>query len=113
MAGAFFCSFMVYWLTGFAGYGAVGDYVDSNLLVSLPINTATNVARVMITVVLVSSFPLQMHPTKNAISNIIWKHDAPNLEPKYYYGLVVALCVSTWIVGTAVKDLSVVLSFIG
>jgi len=111
--GAIVFAIGIYFLTALSGYLIFGNIVDPDMLVSFPRNTYTSVARLMIAVVLCTTFPLQMFPTKNAVCNIIFGVDAINCKNWQYYGTIFLLMASAWAVGIFIKDLSIVLAFIG
>lgn len=111
--GAIVLSIGIYFLTALSGYLVFGSIVDSDMLVSFPKNTYTTVARLGVAIVVCTTFPLQMFPTKNAVCNIFFGKDAYNCNRKQYYGIIVGLLVAAWTVGILIKDLSIVLTFIG
>jgi len=111
--GAIVFAIGIYFLTALGGYLIFGSVVDSDMLVSFPRNTYTSVARLMIALVLCTTFPLQMFPTKNAVCNIFFGWDALECNNWQYYGTVFALMASAWAIGIFIKDLSIVLAFIG
>jgi len=111
--GAIVFAIGIYFLTALSGYLIFGSVVNPDMLVSFPRNTYTSVARLMIALVLCTTFPLQMFPTKNAVCNIIFGVDAINCKKWQYYGTIILLMASAWAIGIFIKDLSIVLAFIG
>jgi len=111
--GAIVFAIGIYFLTALSGYLIFGSVVNPDMLVDFPRNTYTSVARLMIALVLCTTFPLQMFPTKNAVCNIIFGVDAIKCKNWQYYGTIFLLMASAWAVGIFIKDLSIVLAFIG
>lgn len=111
--GAISISVLLYFLTAISGYKAFGDTVDADLLISFPINTYSSVARLGIAMVLCTSFPLQMYPTKNSVCNIIFGKDAYECSNVRYYVTIFMLLSVAWFVGIYTNDLSVILEFVG
>lgn len=111
--GAISMAIVIYFLTALAGYKAFGDIVDPDMLRSFPINTYSSVARLGIGMVLCTTYPLQMYPTKNSICNIIFGLDAEECSNKRYYGTIFVLLAASWGIGICINDLSIILAFIG
>jgi len=111
--GAISMSVVFYFLTALAGYKAFGDTVDADLLRSFPINKYSNAARIGITVVLCTTFPLQMFPTKNSVCNLIFGKDAVECSNVRFYGASFLLVAAAWIIGVWINDLSIILAFGG
>jgi len=111
--GAVFMAIVIYFMTALAGYKAFGDIVDSDLLLSFPINTYSSVARLGTGIVLCTTFPLQMYPTKNSVCNIIFGLEAHECSNLQYYGIIFLLLAVAWGVGVAINNLSIILAFIG
>lgn len=111
--GAIVLAIGFYCLTALSGYLVFGRIVDPDMLVSFPKNTYTSVARLGIAIVVCTTFPLQMFPTKNAVCHIFFGKDANDCNRKEYYSIVVGLMVAAWAIGIFIKDLSIVLTFIG
>jgi len=104
---------LVYFLTALGGYLAFGDSVDANLLLSFPINTYSSIARIGIATSLCTTIPLQMYPAKNSVCNIFFGLDAYECSNVRYYGIILLLLAGCWGVGLLVKDLSIILAFMG
>jgi len=113
ICGAISMSTVVYFLTALGGYVAFGDIVDADLLQSFPINTYSSIARIGIVLSLCTTIPLQMYPVKNSVCNIFFGLDAYECSSERHYGTVLLLLAACWGVGLHVKDLSVILSFLG
>jgi len=111
--GALLMAISIYFITALAGYQVYGDIVDANLLKSFPVMTYTTIARLGIAMVLCTTFPLQMYPTKNSICNIIYGLDAYECSNARYYGTIVVVLAAAWGIGVSITDLSIILAFIG
>merc|ERR1719499_1677315 len=79
----------------------------------MPDSLLATLARLAIGATVVSCFALQMQPTKNSVSQIIWHTDAVHLTRKEFLLLVLSLFGSAWLIALFVTDLSIALSFIG
>jgi len=111
--GAISMSIVFYFLTALAGYKAFGDTVDADLLRSFPINKYSSAARIGITTVLCTTFPLQMFPTKNSVCNLIFGKDAVECSNVRFYSTSFLLVAAAWIIGVWINDLSIILAFGG
>jgi len=111
--GAISMSIVLYFLTAVAGYKAFGDSVDADLLRSFPINKYTSAARIGITTVLCTTFPLQMFPTKNSVCNLIFGKNAVDCSNFQFYITTFFLVAATWVIGVWINDLSIILEFGG
>merc|ERR1719204_1711072 len=54
-----------------------------------------------------------MYPLKNSVCNIFFGLDAYECSNVRYYGTIILLLAACWGVGLHVKDLSIILSFMG
>jgi len=113
MFGAILMVVAIYFITALAGYQALGDIVDANVLETLPLNTWTSVARLSVGIVLVTSFPLQMYVAKNAACNILYGLDAWECSNCRYYSTIFVMLAISWLIGVCIGDLSIILSLIG
>jgi len=112
-SGAIFMAFVIFILTALGGYRAFGDIVDVDVLKTFPLNSYSSAARLAITIVLITAFPIQMFPTKNCVCNIIFGLDAHECSNCKYYFTIFALLAGAWTVGICINDLSIILAFIG
>jgi len=64
--------FWIYMIIGLLGYLTFGDKVEDNILNSYPKTTAVSVGRVALTILVTFSYPLQCHPARKSIDNIIF-----------------------------------------
>jgi len=111
--GAILGSTATYIVVAYLGYHAFGDYVDADLLQSLPDSVVATVARVAICLNLLTTYPLQMYPTKNSISQLIWQVDACDLPLPKYITMIVCIFAASWGIGMAVDDLGTILAYVG
>merc|ERR1719499_1382114 len=79
----------------------------------MPDSLLATLARLAIGATVVSCFALQMQPTKNSVSQMIWHTDAVHLSRKEFLLLVLSLFGCAWLIALFVNDLSIALSFIG
>jgi len=112
-SGAIFMAFVLFTLVALGGYRAFGDMVDADVLKTFPLNTYSSTARLAITIVLMTTFPIQMHPTKNSVCNLIFGLDAHQCSNGRYYFTIFALLAAAWTVGICINDLSIIMAFIG
>lgn len=109
---AFSLACVVYTLVSLAGYKVFGSTVDSDLLKSFPRSVYVTIARIGISLCLITCYPLQMYPCKKAISNILFSKDAVECSNATYYTLVFSLASVVYLIVIFVEDLSVVFTFI-
>jgi len=111
--GALSMSIALYFLTALAGYKAFGSSVDADLLRSFPINRYSSAARIAITTVLCTSFPLQMYPTKNSVCNLVFGKNANACSNFRFYSTTFLLVLTSWSIGVYIHDLSIILALVG
>ena len=61
----------IYLVISFCGYFTFGNAVSSDILENYPHTVVVSVARVAISIVVVFSFPLQLHPARSSIKSLI------------------------------------------
>ena len=105
------CSFNVFVAT--AGYLCFGDYVNADLLKSLPSNDYTTAARAGMGLCLVTCYPLQMHPVKKAMSNILFSTKLLDCNQRTYFSVVFIMTLVVYVIALLIDDLSTVFTFIG
>ena len=62
---------MLYLVVSLCGYFTYGDSVSSDILETYPHIAVVNVARVAIALVVVFSYPLQLHPARSSLKSIV------------------------------------------
>jgi amino acid permease len=111
---------VVYIIMASCGYISYGDAVNSNILVSYPNNVLTSLARVFVSFVVSTHYPLQAHPARKSVLSLLAYMYNNGVEPTnvfvYYarYILVVAIFLGlSLVIALTVEDLGVVLAFVG
>jgi amino acid permease len=111
----------IYLVVAVCGYHAYGSSIRSDLLLSYPVLPAVSVARLMITIVVVFSYPLIVFPARKSILSIVhfFLDPDPHVWPDErmgrirYYVVTACLLSMTLLVGLTVTDLGDVLSVTG
>lgn len=103
----------MYIATAIFGYYSFGDGVEADILKIFPKNTWSIVARIALSANVMTGFPLQMHPTKNGISEIIFGKEASLLSRSKYIPLVLGIFALSWIGALVIPSLDIVLAFVG
>merc|ERR1719499_668137 len=104
---------MTYVAVAYMGYHAFGSYVKSDLLATLPDSAVATIARFAISLNLVTTIPLQMHPTKNSLAQLFWEVDANDLPCTTYIILILTVFALSWGIAMVVNDLGTVLAYVG
>ncbi|KNC81178.1 hypothetical protein SARC_06489 [Sphaeroforma arctica JP610] len=93
-----------------------GPTIDKDLLKMYPKSTLMTICRLCITLLVVTSYPLQTHPCRDNITHLLAKV-FPRMDvfhsARIYYGITGAICLSGYIVAICVTDLSKVLAVVG
>eukprot|EP01135_Chromosphaera_perkinsii_P001479 Nk52_evm8s179 gene=Nk52_evmTU8s179 len=108
----------MYLIVGIMGYLTYYDNVEGNLLSSYPAgNEIVNSCRLLVAVLGAVSYPLQIHPARISLDNLLWGHKKYNGEDKsasLRYWLESAFLIGgTFTVSMIVRDLGVVFGVIG
>ena len=118
----------IYVLISFAGYVTFGPVVKSDILATYPASPLVAVARLAISVVVTFSYPLQSHPSRGCILSLIdlarrkWSSGSvggaaaaspPKPSALLFYGVSTGFLVASSAIALSIKDLGVVLSFVG
>merc|ERR1711879_597830 len=108
-----FC-WVVYVLTAVAGYKAYGDLVEPDLLKSLPNNEFISMlAKLAVTLSLLTSFPVQMHPIKDSVSNIAFNTNLGEISCCRFFLVTLGSFLVAFIIAMFVPGLDVMLAFSG
>eukprot|EP01135_Chromosphaera_perkinsii_P001480 Nk52_evm9s179 gene=Nk52_evmTU9s179 len=116
-----FCT-CIYLVVGIFGYLTYASKVESNILNSFPAdNEIVNSCRLLVAFLAAFSYPLQIHPCRISLDNIVWGHKKVTyLDPAEdksvnirYWVESVILIGSTFALSMAVDDLGVVFGVIG
>lgn len=114
-------SSVMYLVVAVCGYYTYGDSIKSDLLLNYPGTGLITTARVMISLVVALSYPLQINPARRSFMSIMKAlydkddiDDAPvRVLQIRYYGFTLLFLIATLAIGLSVTDLGVVISVIG
>lgn len=111
-------AFSVYLLIGLFGYYVYGDNVDDNLLRNYPSTSGVvTVIRVMISLLVTFTFPLQSHPSRTCLMTLwesVWpSHGARRVKSFRYLVITLVFLALANVVGSLVTNLTVVLAIVG
>ncbi|GAV47165.1 hypothetical protein ZYGR_0E01810 [Zygosaccharomyces rouxii] len=65
-------AFVLYTIIGGAGYLTFGDHIAGNIITLYPPSLSTTIGRVAIVLLVMLAFPLQCHPARSSINNILY-----------------------------------------
>jgi len=88
---------LLYILMGICGYVTYGSHINDDLLGSYPLNVEVTIARLGLGFVVAVSYPLLMHPTRDAVLNNIFQFS--KIEPDSKTGTIMYYSVVTFLVG--------------
>jgi len=88
-----------------------GEWKD-NIILMYPSSPVISIAQVAIGLLVLLSYPLQVHPCRASLDKVIGAI-LPGKEGSLYFGMTLGIIVSGWIVAVTVQDLSVVLALVG
>lgn len=108
-------AFVVYVVLGSAGYATYGELVQHDVLSSYPATSrVVAVARVLISMVVTVSYPLQAHPSRACITTIANRLHGPGLDDHALYLAITSVFVAaSGTLAFVVSDLGLVLSVVG
>jgi len=105
---------VVYVGAAYTGYVTFGTMVDSDVLRSYPSGLIpVNIARFAITLALVGSYPVQLHPARNSMSMLLFGVPASKLKAIKYLAVTIGVWGTTVLVALSTDDLGTVATFIG
>jgi len=113
-----FATFL-YVVASIAGYVTYGDSIKSDLLLNYPAVGIMTAARMMISFVVLFSFPLQINPARRSGMTIMHNYMDGGKEPSNqslqmrYYGFTAVFLAISLALSLAIKDLGVVCKVIG
>jgi amino acid permease len=114
----------VYVLVAITGYLSFGDHIGGNIISQYPPALASTIGCAAIVVLVMFSYPLQIHPCRGSIDNILkWRprrvHSpaipgrAVEMSDAKFAVISTILIVGTYIVAMCVSNLSTVLAYVG
>jgi len=116
---------VIYLLVGITGYLSFGDHIGGNIIAQYVPSWAATIGRAAIVVLVTFSYPLQVHPCRASIDNILkWRPrrarepTLPNGRPIEMSDVKFAvistlIIVGTFLVSMAVGSLERVLAYVG
>lgn len=105
---------VVYFGAAYCGYLTFGEIVDSDVLRSYPPGLMpVTIARLAITLALLGSYPVQLHPARNSLSVLCFRVHANKLPAIKFYLLTIAIWTGTLGISLITDDLGTVSTFIG
>ena len=107
----------VYVIFGIGGYFTYGNSIQGNLLSSFPLNTVSTVARMAIALIVASSYPILLFPSRVAVLHTVEQFTSEAFFKKNYnmlfYGITAVLLVVTCGTAMLVDDLGLVFNLLG
>jgi amino acid permease len=116
---------VIYLLVGITGYLSFGDHIGGNIIAQYVPSWAATIGRAAIVVLVMFSYPLQVHPCRASTDNVLnWRPrrtrgpTLPNGRPvemsDVKFAVVSTLViVGTYLVAMAVGSLEKVLAYVG
>ncbi|KAG0144482.1 hypothetical protein CROQUDRAFT_659912 [Cronartium quercuum f. sp. fusiforme G11] len=103
---------LIYELIGTLGYLTFGSHVSSNLIADYHHSLLITTARAAISLLVLFSYPLQLHPCRASLENIL---GACKLRPSIttFVSLTASLLLGTFLIAVNVSRLETVLGFVG
>merc|ERR1712228_415806 len=106
-------------VTGYCGTLVFGASVRGNMLLSLPfedgaaLGVLSTVARIATILNVLGCCPLQMHPARASLSQMLWERSPYQLSSTTYAALTGVLFLVTWAIAMAVPGLAFAVACIG
>jgi len=95
-----------------SGYYSLGSSVKSNIINSYPTDSQLmGVTRVLISLLVACTFPLQAHPFRASLSQLVSGEPVPSLGLRMLFAML--YCGTAWMIAMIVTDFGVVLSLNG
>jgi amino acid permease len=106
---------VVYLLVASYGYLALGSLVSSNVLTDYPSSTLVLVAKLAVAWLVAFSYPLQLHPCRRSLLQLIFGNPDVLLPAHKWrwLGSTTAILVASVGLGLVLKDLGLVLAVVG
>lgn len=117
----------IYILVGIAGYLSYGDNVGGNIIAMYPASWTSTIGRAAIVILVMFSYPLQAHPARASIDNVLkWRPFANRNGPRpavaarsvemsdrRFAAITTCILVGTFVVAMLVNSLERVLAYVG
>ncbi|KAF7725184.1 hypothetical protein EC973_000350 [Apophysomyces ossiformis] len=114
-------SAFIYEIVAILGYLSFGKDVRGNIIQEYPPSLFVAGGRVAIVVLVVFSYPLQLHPCRNSLDKVLaWRTPEarglkipPPPSAFKYFAMTTSILISSYLVSIAVSKLDLVLAFVG
>jgi len=107
-------SLVFYIIAAYAGYVTFGDVVDSDVLRSYPSELIPiSIAQIAMTLALVGSYPVQLHPARESLSFLLFGVPAKKLKTFAYLNITICIWGTTVGVAWITDNFGTVSAFIG
>jgi len=103
----------IYCIVGYSGYFTFGRCVEGDILNSYPQIPAVAVVRMLLSVALAWSYPLQCHPCRKCVTSLLFDTTVDKLDRKRFYGITYGIFFGSFAVSMVVDSLSFVLEIVG
>jgi len=114
----------IYILVAITGYLSFGGHIGGNIIAQYPSTLASTVGRAAIVILVMFSYPLQLHPCRGSVDNILrWRprqvHSpaipgrAVEMSDIRFAVISTVLIVGTYITAMSVTNLETVLAYVG
>jgi len=114
----------IYVLVAVTGYLSFGDHIGGNIIAQYVPSIASTIGRIAIVILVMFSYPLQIHPCRASIDNILkWRprrvHSpsipgrAVEMSDVKFAVISTCLIVGTYLVAMTVNNLETVLAYVG
>lgn len=108
---------IVYLIIAISGYATFGSKVASDVLELYPQDTLMTVSRILVSLLVISSFPLQCFPCRQSVMSILDSTIGPAesewLKNRRWWVITGLICTFAWLISMVVKDLGIVLAIVG
>lgn len=117
----------IYILVALTGYLSYGDNVGGNIIAMYPASWTSTVGRAAIVILVMFSYPLQAHPARASIDNVLkWRPftnrgtprpvvttRSTEMSDRRFAIITTAILVGTFVVAILVNSLERVLAYVG
>jgi len=124
---AYFLSLAAFTVTAVFGYITYGDRVAPDVLKTYPANALVGITRIMFSILVTFSYPLQVHPARNsclalwrfaspsgdAVAQARWGEEQRRVEGRRYIMVTGFLLLLSLCVALLLEDLGVILGIVG
>src|SRR5690606_1559960 len=128
VSGSIGTACFVYVLVAITGYLSFGDNVSGNIIAMYQSSVASTIGRAAIVILVMFSFPLQCHPCRASIDNVLrWRpavgnsfapapskgHGAPVMSDRRFALISSVIIILSYFVAMTVNSLERVLAYVG